>query len=120
MRHHRLLSLVSLAIMAAGTFGCSAEPRQTLNFDQGWKFHLGDAKDAQAPEFVDATWRPLSVPHDYAIEGPAVRTDKVEGPFDHASPAGDGGGYLDAGPCLVPQNLHRPRQRQGPPRDGRV
>ena len=69
-------------------------PRQHLNFDSGWKFHLGHAqnpekdfnysietifkKAAEAPgtaidpRFNDSLWRSLDLPHDWAVELPFV------------------------------------------------
>ncbi len=43
--------------------------RHTSLFNGGWKFHLGDAPGAEAPAFDDGAWRPLSLPHDWSIEG---------------------------------------------------
>jgi len=63
--------------------------RETLLFDRGWKFHLGDASNpagdfgygtaavfakagestgAIKPEFNDSTWRTVDLPHDWANE----------------------------------------------------
>ena len=38
-----------------------------VSFNEGWRFHLGDAPEAQQPTFRDATWTPLRLPHDWAI-----------------------------------------------------
>ncbi len=43
--------------------------RTIMPFDTGWLFNLGDATGANAAAFADATWRALSVPHDWSIEG---------------------------------------------------
>ena len=61
--------------------------RQAANFDQGWRFHLGDVAGAQAPAFADAAWRTLDLPHDWSIEGP----------FSEQNPAGVAGGALPGG-----------------------
>ncbi len=45
-------------------------PRQTLKFNDGWKFKLGDTAEASQADFKDADWRSVRVPHDYSIEGP--------------------------------------------------
>ncbi|MCX6910880.1 MAG: beta-galactosidase, partial [Verrucomicrobia bacterium] len=64
--------------------------RERLSLDRGWRFHLGDvpfpviqghsdtyhnakagkAWGAAAPEFDDAGWRHLDLPHDWVIEQP--------------------------------------------------
>src|SRR5438034_2744589 len=61
--------------------------RQAANFDQGWRFHLGDVPRAQEPGFADTPWRRLDLPHDWSIEGP----------FSEQNPAGVAGGALPGG-----------------------
>ncbi len=43
-------------------------PRETILFDAGWKFHRGGADRAEQPEFDDAAWRTIDLPHDWSIE----------------------------------------------------
>lgn len=38
-------------------------------FNEGWLFNLNDVKEAALPEYADSTWRRLSLPHDWSIEG---------------------------------------------------
>ncbi len=38
------------------------------SFNDNWKFYLGDASGADAPEFDDSGWRQVNLPHDYSIE----------------------------------------------------
>ena len=33
-------------------------------FDDGWRFHRGDAPGADRPGFDDSAWRTLDLPHD--------------------------------------------------------
>jgi len=44
--------------------------RQVSLFNEDWRFHKGDAPGAEAPAFEDGGWRPVSLPHDWSIEGP--------------------------------------------------
>lgn len=67
--------------------GDAQNTRSTLNFNSGWKFYLGDAEDAEKTVFNDNSWRHLSLPHDWSIEGS----------FDKNNPAGTGGGALPGG-----------------------
>jgi beta-galactosidase len=75
-----------------GLMGQGAAPREHLNFDEGWKFHFGNAADpakdfnfttkgifiksgraggtAIAPDLKDSSWRELQLPHDWAVELP--------------------------------------------------
>lgn len=38
------------------------------NFNDNWKFYLGDAAGAEAPAFDDSSWESVDLPHDYSIE----------------------------------------------------
>src|SRR5512134_251456 len=66
------LSLLLLSIQPrAQTSPASEEtaaPRQTILFDTGWRFYRGGAQRAEQPEFDDAGWRTLDLPHDWSIE----------------------------------------------------
>ena len=74
--------------------------RSVVNIDRGWLFTLTDYPSMPYPStgvqdtsslamqaFDDASWRPLDVPHDWAIEGE----------FSAAHPSGTGGGALPGG-----------------------
>jgi beta-galactosidase len=47
----------------AGTGGT----RQTLNFNQAWKFYLGDVVGAQASAYDDTTWSQVGLPHSFSL-----------------------------------------------------
>jgi beta-galactosidase len=76
MRSVRLLafSLIGLASLSAapGT-QIAVKGERRLDFNGGWRFFKGEAEGAQRPEFDDSSWRPLQLPHDWAIEGPFDR-----------------------------------------------
>ena len=42
-------------------------------FNNGWKFLLGDAKDAQNVNYNDRTWKNVDLPHDWVISQPFKR-----------------------------------------------
>jgi beta-galactosidase len=68
--------------------GVEAETtRMREAFDFGWKFHKGDAPGAQSPEFSDASWKGVDLPHDWSVEGR----------FDEKEPSGFCGAYLPTG-----------------------
>ena len=46
----------------------TAHAQRTLLFDFNWRFHLGGAQGAEAPDFDDSKWRKLDLPHDWSIE----------------------------------------------------
>ncbi len=88
-RHCRFLLLFSAAVLVmAGAQAADkfANPvRERLLFDADWRFNKGDPAGtvapataameswntpAASPEFADARWRTLDLPHDWGIEGP--------------------------------------------------
>jgi beta-galactosidase len=77
--------------------GTAMAPREQWLFDFGWRFSLGNGNDPTADfgygfgqsdfaktgtfkiataDFNDAGWRPLNLPHDWAVELPFVHDDK--------------------------------------------
>ncbi|MBK9337658.1 MAG: DUF4982 domain-containing protein [Lewinellaceae bacterium] len=44
--------------------------RQTSTLAENWKFTKGNPAGAAAPDFDDAAWQTVRVPHDWAIAGP--------------------------------------------------
>jgi beta-galactosidase len=58
--------LAGLALLLS--FGASARGERDRSFDADWKFFRGDAPGAERPDFDDADWRALDVPHDWSIE----------------------------------------------------
>ena len=59
-----------VSIMLVG-FHLNAQqnPRSKENFDQNWKFFLGDNSNAKNTIFNDEKWRNLNLPYDWSIEG---------------------------------------------------
>ncbi|WP_216388605.1 sugar-binding domain-containing protein [Arcanobacterium phocae] len=47
-------------------------------FNTGWKFKLGEEKGAESPEYSDAQWRILDLPHDYSIEQEFTQQGEAE------------------------------------------
>ena len=74
--------LLLLAGLSAARPAHAAAARVTNPLDDDWRFLKADAPGAERPEFNDAGWRLLDVPHDWSIEGP----------FDAQHPTGKGGG----------------------------
>ena len=70
-----LLSLfISLAAAAAdaysvaGMYPLQGSGRIIYNFNQGWRFHLGDAAGAEATTFDDSKWQVVCAPHSVRLE----------------------------------------------------
>ena len=64
-----------------------ARSNREVNFNENWKFFLGDTAAASRPDFADNHWRTLDLPHDWSIE---FRPEE-------ANPAGNDGGYYPTG-----------------------
>ena len=67
-----LKSLHILALLFIAVFTSTAQPREILLLDTGWKFFRGHSENAYRQDFDDSGWRTVTVPHDWAIEGPFV------------------------------------------------
>ncbi len=62
------------------------QAEREINFNENWKFHLGDIAGASARQFNDRSWRTINLPHDWSIEGrPEIN-----------NPSGNDGGYYPA------------------------
>lgn len=85
MTHHISSLLFTLLLSLLSTLPSSA--RETLNFDRGWLFCLGDSSAMARTDYADTSWRQLTLPHDWAIEGD----------FSVDNPSGAGGGALPGG-----------------------
>lgn len=81
--------IINLFICCILMAGCSSvvAPRESSDFNDGWKFHLGDIPEAYASDYDDSGWRELELPHDWAVEGD----------FSIDNPSGTGGGALPGG-----------------------
>ena len=67
----KIYSLFFLILVSLVLFPCYAQvTRQKMLFNNEWKFYKGDVEAAQAVNYKDASWRTLSLPHDWSIEGP--------------------------------------------------
>lgn len=81
--------LIALLLLLSSAWPLAA---QTTTFDDDWRFlltpkRLYSSYDMSRPDYDDASWRKLSVPHDWSIEGD----------FRIEHPAGPGGGSLPGG-----------------------
>lgn len=82
-----VFSSIICCILIAGCSSVVSTRREKIDFNDGWKFHLGDVGTASAKEYDDTLWRVLDLPHDWAVEGD----------FSIENPSGTGGGALPGG-----------------------
>lgn len=82
-----LIYAIALMLVVNACANANASAPRSANFDEGWKFNLGDSAAYSQPDFNDSSWRSLNLPHDWAIEGD----------FSKENPSGTGGGALPGG-----------------------
>lgn len=75
-----ILVFIVILFNACGN-NLSDQIRVREKFNEGWKFSLNDAENAQSPEFNDSEWRDLDLPHDWAIEGPFTEEVSFKGGY---------------------------------------
>lgn len=80
---------VVIAWLFSGLLSLSAQPRQVIDFNKGWKFFLGDDSLARFSNYDDSKWRKLSVPHDWSIESDFLK-DAPATPEGGSLPGGIG------------------------------
>ncbi len=74
-----------------------------LDFNQDWRFRLGETPGFFEPGFDDSDWRQLNVPHDWSVEGV----------FDKNNPSGSSGAFLPAGTGLYLKHFSLPEAVDG-------
>ena len=60
---------------------------RSIDFNDHWRFYLGDASGAENVIFNDSSWSDVTLPHDYSID---------QG-FTHVAPAEQESGYVLGG-----------------------
>jgi beta-galactosidase len=84
----KLIKLFLAFSFIIGSANANNNVRNVQDFNQGWKFTLGDSTiDASATVYDDVSWRNLNLPHDWSIESD----------FGEDFPATAGGGALPGG-----------------------
>ncbi|MDP9037642.1 MAG: DUF4982 domain-containing protein [Acidobacteriota bacterium] len=83
------LSGVALLLAAAAPAHAApaSPPRIVQQFTAGWRFLQADAPGAEQPGFNDSAWKPVTLPHDWAIAGPV----------EEDAPTRGAGGFFPAG-----------------------
>ena len=84
-----ILRLLAIALVVLYANSCAEvqSTRIVSDFNSNWAFHLGDVSGAISSDFDHSSWKFLSVPHDWSIEGE----------FREDHPATEGGGALPGG-----------------------
>jgi beta-galactosidase len=94
---------VTVFLRDTGSSAPMASIRTIMPFDASWLFYKGDASGADKAAFSDGSWRPLSVPHDWSIEGP----------FSASEPTGGRGAWAPSGIGWYRKHFTLPTSLQG-------
>jgi beta-galactosidase len=99
-----LMILVGISFALIFLSGCLQDntasfiQKRDRSFNENWKFFRGDTAGAELPEFKDAQWRLLDLPHDWSIEDlPGEQNEDQLGPFSKSSPGNTSTGYTIGG-----------------------
>ncbi len=76
-----------LIIVLFSFFAINSKAQDRLNFNENWKFKLGDDSNRNVTNYNDVNWRELDLPHDWSIEGD----------YDKNNPTSHFAGYLPSG-----------------------
>ena len=101
-------SILILPVMVLGlTVSLAVSAQRKQSFDEGWRFHRGEAINAEAADGDDSGWREVIVPHDFSMEPVAYAHDHREqtegwsdwlvGPFSRLSIGGPDSGQTVGG-----------------------
>ena len=85
----RLKKIIYTTWIILSAFQLSAQSAGRENFDNNWKFHLGDLAGAEQISYSDQKWRELNLPHDWSIEG-SFKPDNLSGHQGGLLPGGIG------------------------------
>ena len=99
------MTIVPAILLLAGC--CRPEtgaPKRGEDFNFDWKFTLGDDIAFAEPDYDDAAWRDLHLPHDWSIEGE----------FSADNPSTPSGGALPGGVGWYRKHFRVPEECFGP------
>ncbi len=99
MQNHKGFLLTGFLLLFSIISFSQVIPRQRINFDNDWKFHLGHTSNPEKDfnygitkvfvksgiaensaieaRFKDSTWAKINLPHDWAVELPFVKSEDL-------------------------------------------
>ena len=109
-----------IAVLMVLPLFVSAQVRSEKLLEKGWKFTREDAEEFANPDFNDAGWQSVRVPHDWAIYGPfSINNDKQnvaitqDGQMEAMEHAGRTGGLPFVGPGWYRLEFEAPDYAEG-------
>ncbi|WP_045689494.1 glycoside hydrolase family 2 TIM barrel-domain containing protein [Hymenobacter sp. AT01-02] len=110
----RILSLVFLlltvnALLLKSDNQPPTASRVTTLFDFGWRFYRGAAQGAEAPNYRDASWRAIDLPHDWSSED----VPGTNSPFSAKAISQVSGGFTTGGTGWYRKTFVVPESQRG-------
>ncbi|MBN1124119.1 MAG: DUF4982 domain-containing protein [Sedimentisphaerales bacterium] len=63
-------SIPSISLVCVLFASVSMADRNVIRFNSDWRFNKGEMEGAEKVDFDDSAWKPVNIPHDWAISGP--------------------------------------------------
>lgn len=96
-------TIIITACLLTGLLTMAQTSRIEQIWNNNWRFCLEDREEAKNINFNDKSWRSLTLPHDWSIEGN----------FHASAPMGNDGGYLPDGIGWYRKSLNMPKAWEG-------
>lgn len=109
------LALVPACASLTGPDTAGATLARGLPFDEGWRFQRGAGAGFENPDFDDAGWRNVDLPHDWSVEDLPDQGDRerIRGPFDRDAEGSTASGYTVGGEGWYRKRFKLPRPVAG-------
>lgn len=65
-----ILAALVMFFVYGGSVNAKSAPGERVSFNDGWLFHKGDVENGEITDIDDVQWERVTIPHDWAIEGP--------------------------------------------------
>src|SRR5258705_4217646 len=104
-----LFLITVLAPIPAAAESIDSSPMAPVLFDSDWRFHLGGAQGAEAPDFDDSQWRKLDLPNDWSIED----LNGTKSPFNKQGISQVSGGFTTGGTGWYRKKFNVPLEAKG-------
>jgi beta-galactosidase len=104
-----LFLITTLVQIPAAAQPIDSSPMAPVLFDSDWRFHLGGAQGAEAPDFDDSQWRKLDLPHDWSIED----LNGTKSPFNKEAISQVSGGFTTGGTGWYRKKFNVPLEAKG-------
>ncbi len=99
-----LLTYILASLLLLNSANAQTSTGNTINFDEGWRFHRGGMLGAEQPRLDDSKWRRIDLPHDWSIED----IPGTHSPFNPDAISQVGGGFTSQGTAWYRKTFNIP------------